>query len=64
MDTGCRTLPRGCHSSRCPCCRAPQYAFAIGHVAAFDMERGVVSPGGVGFDISCVSKSWSGRGLF
>lgn len=31
------------------------YGFAIGNVAAFDMEdpRSIVSPGGVGFDINC-----------
>ncbi len=29
------------------------YGFPIGGVAAFDQERGVISPGGVGFDISC-----------
>ncbi|HEY5527086.1 MAG TPA: RtcB family protein [Candidatus Anoxymicrobiaceae bacterium] len=29
------------------------YGFPIGGVAAFDEESGVVSPGGVGFDISC-----------
>lgn len=29
------------------------YGFPIGGVAAFDMEKGVVSPGGVGFDINC-----------
>ena len=31
------------------------YGFAIGHVAAFDMDdpASVVSPGGVGFDINC-----------
>ncbi len=31
------------------------YGFAIGNVAAFDMEdpAAVVSPGGVGFDINC-----------
>lgn len=29
------------------------YGFAIGGVAAFDMEEGVISPGGVGFDINC-----------
>ncbi len=28
------------------------YGFAIGGVAAFDMETGVVSPGGVGYDIN------------
>ena len=32
------------------------YGFAIGNVAAFDMDdpQAVVSPGGVGFDINCV----------
>ena len=31
------------------------YGFAIGNVAAFDMDdsEAVVSPGGVGFDINC-----------
>jgi tRNA-splicing ligase RtcB len=29
------------------------YGFPIGGVAAFDMEGGVVSPGGVGYDINC-----------
>jgi tRNA-splicing ligase RtcB len=29
------------------------YGFPIGGVAAFDLEKGVVSPGGVGFDINC-----------
>jgi tRNA-splicing ligase RtcB (3'-phosphate/5'-hydroxy nucleic acid ligase) len=29
------------------------YGFAIGGVAAADMEKGVVSAGGVGFDINC-----------
>ncbi|OWP57024.1 MAG: RNA-splicing ligase RtcB [Thermoplasmatales archaeon B_DKE] len=29
------------------------YGFPIGGVAAFDYERGVVSPGGVGYDINC-----------
>lgn len=29
------------------------YGFPIGGVAAFDAERGVVSPGGVGYDINC-----------
>jgi tRNA-splicing ligase RtcB len=29
------------------------YGFPIGGVAATDMEEGVVSPGGVGYDISC-----------
>jgi len=29
------------------------YGFAIGGVAAFDLQDGVVSPGGVGYDINC-----------
>jgi len=29
------------------------YGFAIGGVAAFNLEEGVISPGGVGYDINC-----------
>jgi len=29
------------------------YGFPIGGVAAFDTEEGVISPGGIGFDINC-----------
>ncbi|MDX1579773.1 MAG: RtcB family protein, partial [Gemmatimonadota bacterium] len=29
------------------------YGFPIGGVAAFDAEEGVISPGGVGYDINC-----------
>ncbi|MFH0712011.1 MAG: RtcB family protein, partial [archaeon] len=29
------------------------YGFPIGGVAAFDLEKGVICPGGVGFDINC-----------
>lgn len=29
------------------------YGFAIGGVAAFDLKTGIVSPGGVGYDINC-----------
>ena len=29
------------------------YGFSIGGVAAFDLNKGVVSPGGVGYDINC-----------
>lgn len=28
------------------------YGFAIGGVAAFDLDEGVISPGGVGYDIN------------
>ncbi|HII70873.1 intein-containing RctB family protein [Methanopyrus kandleri] len=31
------------------------YGFPIGGVAAFDVEEGVVSPGGVGYDINCLA---------
>lgn len=31
------------------------YGFPIGGVAATDIETGVISPGGVGFDINCLS---------
>src|SRR3990170_4180133 len=29
------------------------YGFSIGGVAAFDAETGIISPGGIGFDINC-----------
>jgi tRNA-splicing ligase RtcB len=29
------------------------YGFPIGGAAAFDLEQGVISPGGIGFDINC-----------
>ena len=29
------------------------YGFSIGGIAAFDMDKGIISPGGVGFDINC-----------
>ena len=29
------------------------YGFPIGGVAAFDMENGIITPGGVGYDINC-----------
>lgn len=29
------------------------YGFPIGGVAAFDLDQGVISPGGVGFDVNC-----------
>jgi tRNA-splicing ligase RtcB (3'-phosphate/5'-hydroxy nucleic acid ligase) len=29
------------------------YGFPIGGVAAFDIENGIISPGGIGFDINC-----------
>ena len=29
------------------------YGFPIGGMAAMDLEKGVISPGGIGFDINC-----------
>ncbi len=29
------------------------YGFSIGGVAAFDLNEGIISPGGIGFDINC-----------
>ena len=31
----------------------PGYGFPIGGVAAFDIDTGIISPGGVGYDINC-----------
>lgn len=31
----------------------PGYGFSIGGVAAFDRNEGIISPGGVGYDINC-----------
>ena len=31
------------------------YGFSIGAVAAFDMNTGIISPGGVGYDINCLT---------
>src|SRR3989304_2258393 len=30
------------------------YGFPIGGVAAFDLQEGIISPGGIGFDINCL----------
>ncbi len=29
------------------------YGFSVGGVAAFDIDKGIISPGGIGFDINC-----------
>ncbi len=31
------------------------YGFSIGGVAAFDLDKGIISPGGVGYDINCLT---------
>lgn len=40
-----------------PACIMPDahqgYGFPIGGVAAFDLDEGIISPGGVGYDINC-----------
>ncbi len=30
------------------------YGFSVGGVAAFDAKKGIISPGGIGFDINCL----------
>ena len=43
------------------------YGFPIGGVAAFDPEKGVISPGGIGFDINCLhpdSKVYDENGIW
>ena len=37
------------------------YGFPIGGVAAFDLDEGIVSPGGVGYDINCGVRLAAGR---
>ncbi|MFH0875785.1 MAG: RtcB family protein [archaeon] len=32
------------------------YGFSIGGVAAFDLESGIITPGGIGFDINCLTE--------
>ncbi len=31
------------------------YGFCVGGVAAFDVNKGIISPGGIGFDINCLA---------
>jgi tRNA-splicing ligase RtcB len=35
------------------------YGFPIGGVAAFDYDEGVISPGGIGYDINCLARGSS-----
>ncbi len=57
-----RSLEQGMNVARLPGIRGESlmmpdahqgYGFSIGGVAAFDMKEGIISPGGVGFDINC-----------
>ncbi len=56
------TLEQACNMAKLPgvqkhVCVMPDghqgYGFPIGGVAAFDAEEGLISPGGIGFDINC-----------
>ena len=58
------TLEQACNMAKLPgvekhVCVMPDghqgYGFPIGGVAAFDAEKGLISPGGIGFDINCLS---------
>lgn len=43
------------------------YGFPIGGVAAFDLDEGIISPGGVGYDINCgvrlLRTAWTDRDI-
>jgi tRNA-splicing ligase RtcB len=47
------TLPGIVEASLCMPDAHWGYGFPIGGVAAFDVASGVISPGGIGFDINC-----------
>lgn len=51
--TNVATLPGILKHSYCMPDGHSGYGFPIGGVAAFDTEDGVISPGGIGFDINC-----------
>lgn len=51
--TNVATLPGIQHRALCMPDAHSGYGFPIGGVAAFDMNEGVISPGGIGFDINC-----------
>lgn len=51
--TNVATLPGIINNAYCMPDGHSGYGFPIGGVAAFDMEEGVISPGGIGFDINC-----------
>jgi tRNA-splicing ligase RtcB len=51
--TNVATLPGIINHALCMPDGHSGYGFPIGGVAAFDAEEGVISPGGVGFDINC-----------
>ncbi len=51
--TNVATLPGILRYAYCMADGHSGYGFPIGGVAAFDLEEGVISPGGVGYDINC-----------
>ena len=51
--TNVATLPGIINYAMCMPDGHSGYGFPIGGVAAFDAENGVISPGGIGFDINC-----------
>lgn len=51
--TNVATLPGIINHAYCMPDGHSGYGFPIGGVAAFDKEEGVISPGGIGFDINC-----------
>ncbi len=54
--TNVATLPGIINYAMCMPDGHSGYGFPIGGVAAFDTEKGVISPGGIGFDINCLVK--------
>ena len=51
--TNVATLPGIINHALCMPDGHSGYGFPIGGVAAFDTETGIISPGGIGFDINC-----------
>src|SRR3989338_1571487 len=51
--TNVATLPGIINYAYCMADGHSGYGFPIGGVAAMDLEKGVISPGGIGFDINC-----------
>ncbi|MBI5465400.1 RtcB family protein [Candidatus Gottesmanbacteria bacterium] len=51
--TNVATLPGIVRAAYCMPDGHVGYGYPIGGVAAFDLEEGIISPGGIGFDISC-----------
>ena len=52
--TNVATLPGIIHHAYCMPDGHSGYGFPIGGVAAMDVNEGVISPGGIGFDINCL----------